>query len=220
MEYLDILMDRGLINELHLWEKTRNDGDRQYVEELAKNRANIRLFPFKDRGIPWTEPYQYYRDNHDGLGPRDVLIKMDDDILFLDINEFGGFTQFIYNLQGEDSRTTVFANIINQGVAAYYQRVTASDIEEECKRFLPEHLEKLSVCPGDEKEGPFWFENVEDSRSLQQCLLRTGLLTVKTDEIIQHSPVRYSINFLGFQQRYSAEIAQLVCNEHAVSISL
>lgn len=178
--YFDYLLDHGLVDEVHLWSKTRNAKDEEYVDNLGESRDEVTVIKYQDPtwNDNWCEPYQYYADNPGHLDGEDVLIKMDDDTMFLDVDEFAGFAQFIHDQQVNDGRFTVFANTINHGASAYYQGHTKSEISEQCKQFLPPTLEWSSDCPKASRtsEGwkERWFQNKTASRNIQECLLATG----------------------------------------------
>lgn len=64
---------------------------------------------------PWDSYYNYYTDNE---FHNDIIIKCDDDIVFIDINKFKKFIDF----RKKSDADLIFANIINNGVSAYIQQ--------------------------------------------------------------------------------------------------
>ena len=64
----------------------------------------------------WKNYYQYY-NNPEFID--DIIIKSDDDIVFIDLNKFPKYIEYIKNNNEYD---IVFANIINNGISAYYQQ--------------------------------------------------------------------------------------------------
>ena len=81
-----------------------------HYEEM-KNR-NIKLFDteFRDR-YHWYEAYKYYL-TYD----YEILLKMDDDIVYIDINRFDDYIFFIRN----DKINIALPNLINHAVSLFY----------------------------------------------------------------------------------------------------
>lgn len=64
----------------------------------------------------WVDYYAHYNKN---TYPNHVIIKADDDIVYIDTN---GFNQFIQNRLANPDWLISFASTINNGVCAYYQQ--------------------------------------------------------------------------------------------------
>ncbi len=129
------LHEAGLVTEVHLWDFTLRD---KVASERRKNRRFIdakaaqydfvkikdptpsssRIFPgfSKWKDELWYNFYKYYADN---MNANDVLVKVDDDILYVNVSEFGCFTKYVHY---EISAFTVSANIVNNGVVAHIQQ--------------------------------------------------------------------------------------------------
>jgi hypothetical protein len=91
--YMDKLYSRGVINEWHLWFNVKNDGDREYVLSLENDYTKIiRLFDREQPGFGTPSVighfFSYCND------PDTVYVRLDDDIVYIDIDGFKRFIQF------------------------------------------------------------------------------------------------------------------------------
>jgi hypothetical protein len=137
------------IDEVHLWNFTNNPGDLEYMRHVAKKYSSFlkimepthvplpETYWFdknnslshakashlgRGRGrLDWparrsyTEYYKYYSDNpYDG-----VIIKADDDIVWINTTQVKPFAEYLWN------HRNVFllsASVVNQGLCAYHQQ--------------------------------------------------------------------------------------------------
>jgi len=111
-QYLDILLERNIITEVHLWDYVRDYADSLYIQELSKNPKYIYMKPAK-KYLNWNEYYEYY--SNATYDPEDILIKCDDDIVFLDVDQMPLYLNEIK--QGG----IYYPNIVNNDVCAYIQ---------------------------------------------------------------------------------------------------
>lgn len=83
--YIRILKERKYIDEIHIWDYTRNDDDSKWLE----NEWSEHIFKVEDKST-YIEYYNYYNKER---YPEDdtVLIKCDDDIVYIDIDAFESF---------------------------------------------------------------------------------------------------------------------------------
>ncbi|KAG4089041.1 hypothetical protein H8356DRAFT_1720176 [Neocallimastix lanati (nom. inval.)] len=81
-------------------------------EETQKK--NIKLFDTKKRfGISnWAEPYEYYLDYD-----FDLFLKIDDDIVYIDLNRYDEFINYIVS---NPDKNFVFPNMVNHAVSLFY----------------------------------------------------------------------------------------------------
>lgn len=105
-------VDAGFTME-HIFMKTGFGCSADISYRCLKN--NARFFLDTTSKANWSEYYQYYNKEEYN---NDVIVKCDDDIVFLDITKFQSYINFVQSTQND----LVFANIINNGVAAYYQQ--------------------------------------------------------------------------------------------------
>lgn len=81
-----------------------------YYEEM-KNR-NIKLFDTEFRAkYHWYEAYKYYLTYE-----YEILLKMDDDIVYIDLNRFDEYIYFIRN----NKINITIPNLINHAVSLFY----------------------------------------------------------------------------------------------------
>lgn len=110
LKYVEKLFNQGSIDEFHLWNFTRNEEDEKYIKSLS-TKYKIITPNNKDK---WNEYYEYYKKIKDN----DIIIKIDDDILFIDTSTFDEFIEIVKN----EKCLAVFPSIINNGVCAFYQQ--------------------------------------------------------------------------------------------------
>jgi glycosyltransferase involved in cell wall biosynthesis len=146
---------------------------------------NLNYF-FFDTGSKqtWAEYYQYYtRDEY----KEDVILKCDDDIVFCDLSKLAEYVKFIRTTQN----TLVFANIINNGVSAYYQQ---SKYE-----LIPRALDVYEY-PENGFCGTLWSSGQKAER-LHNYFLKNYELFLNKDYQKEEIPIvtRFSINFFGIK---------------------
>jgi hypothetical protein len=137
--YMDKLYTLGVINEWHLWFNVKNDDDREYVLSLENDYTKIiRLFDKEEPGFGTASVisrfFSYCND------PYTVYVRLDDDIVYIDIDGFKRFIQFriadtthfmVYPLIINNIFTSAFLQ--KNGVLRYPQ---SSDILERWKKIL------------------------------------------------------------------------------------
>ena len=119
-EYVDSLLKKKLIDEVHLWDYTENHEDRDYLKTIISARyviklrssGSIRLLNFN--GQNFGAFYEYYA-NSKGYNDNDIIIKCDDDIVYIDVKRFSSYLKTIKN------DGLYFPNIVNNDVGAFIQ---------------------------------------------------------------------------------------------------
>lgn len=120
MKYVACLIRRGLVDECHVWDYSRNMADYKYL--LAEcsadpEREGIRLMSVRNKRS-WREYYDFYAEKY--AGREDVvLIKCDDDVVYIDVDAFPAFIQ--HRLANPEILFT-FATTINNGLVAHLQQ--------------------------------------------------------------------------------------------------
>lgn len=86
--YIRVLKERNLIDEVHMWDYTRNESDEAWLEN---EWGSENIFKVKNKSN-YLEYYKYYNKQR---YPEDdtVLIKCDDDIVYIDVDAFEYFIQ-------------------------------------------------------------------------------------------------------------------------------
>jgi len=96
-------------NSIKIHSLNNSDVFWEYKESFNKG---IKLFDTKFRsGAHWYEVYKFYLD-YDFK----ILIKLDDDICFIDLNRFDEFINYIYLFQ----KNITIPNLVNHAVSLYY----------------------------------------------------------------------------------------------------
>lgn len=113
-QYLDVLLAKQQVTEVHLWAFTKDEADLQYMRELANapNSKYIIFYPANPHK-QWEHYYDYY---YRTAQENDIVIKCDDDVLFLDL---AGFDTFLAEL---DTEHVHFPSIMNNDICAYFQQ--------------------------------------------------------------------------------------------------
>ena len=136
LRHLDVLHERGVLDEVHLWDYCKRDEDRLWL-------ATIQGGPYKHfKGhTRWHSYYDHYRAMvADGGGAEHcdpfVLIKCDDDVVTIDVEHFTDLLDFRID---HPEYLLVFPNIVNNGVAAHLQQSNG---------VVPHDLMELEMPPG------------------------------------------------------------------------
>jgi hypothetical protein len=105
--YIDILIERKIVDEVHMWDYTRDEEDAEWL----RKRWPDSIFEVKDKST-YKEYYSYYTKER---YPEDdtVLIKCDDDIVYIEIDEFQNFVE---NRRKHDASLMMTACVINNPI--------------------------------------------------------------------------------------------------------
>jgi len=136
IQYLKKLIYNNIIDEVHLWDYTCYQGglgnhamsQSMYLRTEILNQDS-RIYIIKSKQCKWQEYYDFYGgDTHDDnnnektsscrpslLQQDDVLIKADDDILFVDTSRMKGF---IETIRAFPQIYLWSANVINNGISS------------------------------------------------------------------------------------------------------
>jgi len=121
--YILKLLDEGLVDEVHLWDLTckqfyekkgwfgEGNNDTAYLWDTMIN-LDKRVYMIKPQDCTWKQYYGFYSSL---LRSDDVIIKADDDIVFIDTSRFNGF---INTIRSHPSVYLWSANVINNGISA------------------------------------------------------------------------------------------------------
>ena len=119
----------------------------------------MKLYDTKFRkGDYWYETYKFYLNYN-----FDILIKIDDDICFMDINRFDEFINFIKS----SKKSVVFPNLVNHAVSLYYNNkynLIPNSIIKNIYKERKSSLDIFDYCKdGDEatKIHRFFLDNVD-----------------------------------------------------------
>lgn len=136
--YINLALQYDVIDEYHMYNFSRNIEDNQFIisefnrlNEIYNNR--IFLWNSKENFIRTKTDWSFFYKNISQLYENDIIIKCDDDILFIDINELHNA---ILDRINDNISFVIHSNCINNGVCAYYQ-----------KHLFPKLTTELSVYP-------------------------------------------------------------------------
>ena len=190
------LHKQGLITEVHLWDFTYGSQapdkklDQKWIHEKVNKYYFVKLFSTK---IPKNRRpyrigyYSYYARNnsHD-----DIILKVDDDIIWINISEFKCFIKFV-----AESTTTTFvsANIVNNGVIAHFQKKLGS---------IPSSVGEFEYPDGG-AGGSLW-KSPQKALKLHQYFLSQKSAFFKNNIVLFKE--RLSINFFAFTGRHAKDI--------------
>jgi len=132
----------------------------------------------------WKNYYQFYTDKK---YQNDVIMKCDDDIVFIDLYKLPNFINFIRN----NNHDLVFANTINNGVSAFFQQ---NKFE-----LIPKTLMDLEYPPNG-LCGSLW-ESGKKAESLHNYFINNYKNFIDHDYNNEIIPIetRFSINFFGYK---------------------
>jgi hypothetical protein len=130
----------------------------------------------------WKNYYQYYTNTKYA---NDIILKCDDDIVFMDIYKLPKFIEFIKN----NDFDLVFANTINNGVSSFFQQHRYN--------LIPTTLMNLEY-PNEGLYGTLW-ESGEKAEKLHNYFIQNNKkFLLDRGETIQIN-TRFSINFFGYK---------------------
>lgn len=155
------------------------------VGDLTYNTTQNKGFYFMDTCEKnWKNYYTYYDDKQFG---NDIIIKCDDDIVFIDLHKLPKFIDFIRN----NDYDLAFANIINNGVSAYFQQNKYN--------LIPTELMSLEY-PNGGFCGSLWGSG-EKAETLHDYFIENyeKFLDYEYNNEIIPIDTRFSINFFGYK---------------------
>jgi len=139
-QYTNIMLQLGLVTEVHVWDFTNgNTADYDYLTSFIRDTTlhGYRLFekPLSQTianqaqraSYLWYSFYEHYMNNKK-YRREDILIKADDDIVYIHMSSFQAFVERVWNSNGSNVH---FPNIINNdvGFVVQYDRVTYGALE-------------------------------------------------------------------------------------------
>ena len=194
-KYLDFLINHEKLHEVHLWNYTRSNIDNVWLKSLNKNKYII-YEPKNKKAWQWEEYYEYYC-NQAEYNENDIIIKCDDDIVFIDIECFDNFINQI------DDKHIYFPNIVNNDVCAYIQS----------KNKVHKLLNNIrDIKRGDTSPLSNLYTSYDKAKLIHEDFLSSNSknYTISGPNINWNS--RISINFYGSEFSYIKKIYSLFVN--------
>ncbi len=206
-EYWVRLHQQGLVTEVHLWDfvhKGKNvpqsemEPNRRWINEKAKQYDFVKVLTEPQDPSCWPRQecfgsyYEYYGSH---TKPNDVIVKVDDDTLFVNISEFKCFVKFVH-----ESRDTflVSANIVNNAVIAHMQQSLG---------ILPRSVGDFEYPEGGLGLYSSLYHSPEKAYSIHEYFLthKSDFCQNKLLQIRQ----RLSINFVAYSQRNAKRVSDI-----------
>lgn len=196
-------MSLGHVTECHMWNFTRDPDDEMWLRNGgARSHLKFEVKEPRDKSR-WNEYYDYYQRT---LDADDVLVKLDDDILFIDVEQFPRFIEH----RRQSQHVLLFGNTLNNSVCNYYQ----------VKYGL--HGVDVGYVPA---YGPLWESGTIANRLHGQFLADpVGMVARARDlPVIPHTRGdRISINCFAILGRdaHHLDIVQAADDEHELTVVL
>ena len=202
MTYVDKLLEMDLISEVHLWAFTTNQDDLNYLHELTNKNNKCKIFYPHDPHLHiWYYYYNYYLHN---VRDDDIVIKADDDIVFIDTNKFEEFVNSV------NSDSLYFPNIINNDVCAYFQT------KQNIHNLFDYHVEDIIKLKGYTKPLTNWFLDYNKAYTIHELFLENQeKFKINSDEIVEYNN-RISINFYAIKGSSLKKIYKNITIENSI----
>ena len=160
------------------------------VGHLTYNSTKNNGFYFMDtceKGY-WKNYYNYYNEK---THENDIIIKCDDDIVFIDLLKLPNFIKFVK----ENDHDLVFANIINNGVCAFFQQNRYNLIPKDLM-----YLEYPNFNNNIGYGGSLWDNGIK-AEKLHKYFIEnyTSFIDNKYNNEYIKIKSRFSINFFAFK---------------------
>jgi hypothetical protein len=203
--YVELCLQNSIFNEYHMYDFSRNINDHNFIKS-EYNRLNlifnskIFLHNFNENKFEKikTDWNPFYKELYQNTNENDVIIKCDDDILFIDIYSLKN----AINDRIKDKKSfLIHSNCINNGVCTYYQ-----------KDIYPKIKDKLNIYPTGGIMG-ILFEKPEIAYAIHNQFTNDLLIDLENlskyiiDDICINT--RISINFIlinGIDTKYFKNI--------------
>lgn len=183
--YLDILLDKNVIDEVHIWDYIKHNKDRLYVQHLVDENGKYSLkIPLKNLRS-WDGFYNYYYDH---INENDILIKCDDDIVYIDTNKFETFVNSIT----EDY--FYFPNIVNNDVLAYFQQ--QNNIHNLFDYNIPD-INDRQYNYSNKWPLTNWYDTFNKAKSIHELFIENPNKFHLNDKELIHYKSRISINLFA-----------------------
>lgn len=195
--YLNVLIKQDIITEVHLWDFTREHIDFEYMKEYIKTNPKYRILNTYRRPMPgpWNDYYTFY--NSMDYDPNDIIIKCDDDVLYIDLDNFCGF------LNSVKPNGLYYPNIVNNDVCAYIQR--SYNIHDLIKddEILHDYYNNHKPLTGEDTNIA-WFQKYEKARDIHRLFFEDkNRFKISVNDITWHG--RISINLFAVRFSYLRE---------------
>lgn len=119
VRYVTAALDAGLVTAFHVWDYAHTGEDRRWLRHLPRCHPGIRLYEPAAETTRYGSFYRHYGHDRQRWSADDVFLKLDDDIVFVDLERLSGWVAF---RRAHPEFFLVSANVVNNGVCAYFQQ--------------------------------------------------------------------------------------------------
>ncbi len=152
--------------------------------ELCDVNARVqRYVGDPNENLPYWQAYDYYSRRFQEFSST-IFLKCDDDIVYLDLEALNGFIEF---RRANPNYFVVSANVVNNGVCAYWQQAAGS---------LPDDLGHFERPPGG-FGGSLW-QSAERATQLHEFFLKKDDKHLPLPSAVVDWNERQSINFISW----------------------
>lgn len=166
--------------------------------------------PLKNKEVDvhchWSSYYSFYYDHRETLFDKTVLLKIDDDVLCLDVDNFEKFLDF--RIDNPDY-FLVFSNTINNGTIAYYQQQN---------KIIPTSLMELELPPGG-LCGSLWESSDKCVKLHDYFIQDPSKFSYEGYQEIEPS-LRVSINMFGILTKHMKYYESIKDDERELSVDI
>lgn len=143
----------------------------------------IRFIGDKEISAPYFQCYNYYADRYSSFTD-DVFLKCDDDIIYIDVDQFKGYIDCI---KRNPQYFFISANVVNNGICAYLQQKAKS---------IPEEVDHFE-CPPNGLYGSLWANGGKATKLHEFFVAQQGKTLPLEQELVEWD-ARIFINFIGW----------------------
>lgn len=116
VRYVLAAIDAGIVTAYHVWDYARTDADRRWLHGLPALHPAIQLLTPEPSASRYGAYYRHYRRGTHGDA---VILKMDDDVVYVDLDRLA---ELIVFRRAHPEFFLVSANLVNNGVCAFFQQ--------------------------------------------------------------------------------------------------
>jgi hypothetical protein len=186
-KYLDVLIQQKLVDCVHLWDFTTNKVDKAYILQLSDAKEGYMYMPatrnytFDLNNANFFNAYYEYYTNEANLGDDDVLIKCDDDVVFIDTQRLPKFLNITIHSKG-----FVYPNLVNDEIGALIQSKYGV-------HSLINSTSSSSFIKHETYEDEPSFQELSDGHYMTNWH-NDATIAVKIHELFLDSPNRFTVN--------------------------
>ena len=175
LNYIEQLVKKDLVDDVHIWDYTRNIEDSEF---LKKSCERYKILTPKNKEN-YGDYYRYYRSSR-YPDPDTVLIKCDDDIVYIDIDNFKNFI----DSRIENKNAVIFSpSVINNPLCGIIQ--IQSNL---LPNFKPEDIDMTSE--GAQNVHKYFIDN-------RKVFIKNSLKTERLCILPYEMKCRFNINFIA-----------------------